>query len=88
MTPSQIKSTQDKVNKELKEGTYAGYCGDSEFLDYNWDTFKHWCKGQILIAIGEGALDRAIYSILTYGAAREQYYSKKSQLEKRYGLHE
>lgn len=72
--------TPKEATNALSKRTFAGYGGDAEFLRMEWLQFKNWCKGQFLIAIGEGQFDAGVSMILQYGLAREKYQSALHKL--------
>lgn len=88
MTKRQIANRQAKIKAELAKGNFCGWGGDSEFLQYDWRTFQHWCCGQVMIGMGEGngGFQNSVHNILRYGQAWEQYWQAKRALEHKYGL--
>jgi hypothetical protein len=45
--------TKNKPDPRLKRN-YYGYLGSSDFFQMNYEKFNKMCKGELILAIGEG----------------------------------
>ena len=66
-----------KTKKELDKENFAGYSGDSEFLQYDYDKFKDWCGGYLITSIGKGEWQRELNNIIRLTMAWGEYQRRK-----------
>lgn len=76
-----MKGDKEKIKEAkeiLRKGIYCGYGGESEFLSYSWETFLAYCRGEILVGIGQGSFGSAVTSCICLSRSYEAYYAKNA----------
>ena len=73
-----------KIEAELDNQNFCGWLGDTYFLKYDWQKFQDFCAGQVIIGIGANNFQSAIYNILHWGMAWNEYNGTKLELQRKY----
>lgn len=88
MEQNKINQLNDRINKELQSGCYAGYAGFGacEWHEYDWVTIKAFIIGSLLLSIGRGDFESEVGRVLNIAFSWNEYQVKKLELKRKYKL--
>lgn len=84
MTSAQEKKIINKIRNELKDCRFGCYNGDNEWMWYDYKDFTSYCRGLLILSIGDGQFNSQLSVVIqlsmAYGEYQTAYHRRLEEL--------